>query len=198
MLAAAIEGAQAAEISETTVDAPLSEIANGNFSINVHESAENIENYIACGEIGTLADGDRVAVGLRELNTSGYVGIAVLTANGDQTDVTVYLASGLSGDTQATAAAGHEHEDAAEAAAVTVDIQDFAYNPDPVTIAAGESITWTNQDEAPHTATASDRDILQSGTLQQGDSYTQSFDTAGTYEYFCEFHAGMNGTIIVE
>ena len=59
-------------------------------------------------------------------------------------------------------------------------------------------MTWTNRDSAPHTATAKDRDVLQSGTLNQGATYTQTFDTAGTYDYFCEFHPNMKGVVNVE
>ena len=66
-------------------------------------------------------------------------------------------------------------------------IAEFAYDPDPVEINAGESITWTNQDSVAHTATASNREVLQSGTLDQGASFTEQFDTAGIYEYFCCF-----------
>lgn len=192
------EGATIVEISVTTVDAPLADIANGEHSINAHESADNIQNYIACGEIGTLASGDQIAIGLRELNGSGYSGVAVLQAAGEQTEVTLYLAQGLSGDATAAAPedASHDHE-ATAATGVTVDIVNFAFSPDPVEINAGESITWTNQDSVPHTATATDRSVLQSGTLNQGDSFTQQFDTPGTYDYFCEFHANMKGTIIV-
>jgi plastocyanin len=184
--------------STTTVDVALADLANGGHAINAHESAENIDTYIACGEIGTLAtDPDRIAVGLRELNGSGHSGVAVLQAAGEQTEVTIYLAHGLSGDA-APATEGTPDDAAAETAGITVDIEGFAYNPDPVTVSAGESITWTNQDSANHTATADERDVLQSGTLSQGDSFTQQFDTPGTYEYFCEFHADMAGTVIVE
>ena len=99
------------------------------------------------------------------------------------------------GDAAGTSASAQaEHGDAA----VEVEIKDFAYNPDPVTIKVGQSVTWTNQDPAPHTATAQEREVLQSGTLNQGESYTQTFDTAGTYEYFCEFHPNMKGDINVE
>jgi plastocyanin len=196
---AEVAGATAVETSATTVEASLADIANGGHSINAHESAENIDNYIACGEIGTLpADADQIAIGLRESNGSGYSGVALLQANGEQTDVTIYLANGLSGAAAAAPAEGTAEEGEAESAGVAVDIVDFAYDPDPVTISAGESITWTNQDSVPHTATADDRDALQTGTLNQGESFTQQFDTAGTYEYFCEFHANMAGTVVVE
>lgn len=191
-------GATPVEISASTVDASLADIGNGSHSINAHESAENIANYIVCGEIGTLdADVEEVAIGLRELNGSGYTGIAVLQANGEQTDVTIYLANGLSG-VAAAPVAGATVEAEGESAGITVDIQDFTYNPDPVTISAGESITWTNLDAVFHTATADDRDALQTGTLSEGESFTQAFDTAGSYEYFCEFHADMSGTVVVE
>ena len=74
-----------------------------------------------------------------------------------------------------------------------VDIKDFAYVPDPVEIPVGATVTWTNSDTAPHTATAKDREALQSGTLNPGDSYSQAFDQPGTIDYFCEFHANMKG-----
>lgn len=192
----------AVETSITTIDVPLADVVNGDHAINVHESADNIGNYIACGDIGGTivpgaADGGELMIGLHELNDSGYSGIAVLREAGDQTDVTVYLAQGLTGEAASTPeSADAEHRNAA--ASIQVDISDFAFNPDPVTIKAGESVTWTNQDSAPHTATAQDRDVLQSGTLNQGESFTQTFDTPGTYEYFCEFHPDMKGVIIVE
>ena len=84
------------------------------------------------------------------------------------------------------------------AGAATVDIRDFAYNPNPVTVPAGVEVTWTNQDTVPHTATGQDRDVLQSGTIDPGASYSQAFDATGSYEYFCEFHPNMKATLVVE
>ncbi len=86
----------------------------------------------------------------------------------------------------------------AAAGEVTVAIKDFAYDPASVEVPVGGSITWTNQDSTKHTATAKDKAILQSGALDQGESFTQTFTMAGTYEYFCEFHANMKGTIVVK
>jgi len=85
-----------------------------------------------------------------------------------------------------------------DASAVTVKVKDFAYNPDPIEVAVGGTVTWTNQDAAPHTATGVDKANLQSGRLDQGASHSQSFATAGEYSYFCEYHANMTGTIVVE
>jgi plastocyanin len=184
------------ETSVTDVEASLSDILADDHAINVHESMENIGNYIACGDVtGDVVD-DELEIELKELNDSGYSGYAFLADNGDgTTTVTVNLTS--SGANAATPEAGDAGA-ADTAEAVQVIIKDFAYNPDPVTISVGQSVTWTNEDSAPHTATAQDRDVLQSGTLNQGDSYTQTFDTPGTYEYFCEFHSNMKGVIIVE
>ncbi|MDP9357076.1 MAG: cupredoxin domain-containing protein [Chloroflexota bacterium] len=81
---------------------------------------------------------------------------------------------------------------------VTVDIGDNFYEPAMVTVPVGGSVTWTNGGAEPHTATARDRDVLQSGTLKQDERYTETFEAAGTYEYFCEFHPNMKGTLVVE
>ncbi len=62
-------------------------------SINVHERDENIQNYVACGEIGGMLVDGKLSVSLRSMNDSGYSGIAVLTADGNgEIDVEVYLA----------------------------------------------------------------------------------------------------------
>jgi plastocyanin len=66
-----------------------------------------------------------------------------------------------------------------------------------VTVAAGSTLTWTNLDKAPHTATARD-DSFDTGTLKKDDSADVVLDRPGTYEYFCRFHQFMNGTIEVE
>jgi len=81
-----------AQVSVTTVDADLNTIVSGGHAINVHESAENIGNYIACGDIGGEMMGSDLAIGLGELNGSGYSGAAWLHDNGDgTTTVTVVL-----------------------------------------------------------------------------------------------------------
>ncbi len=223
LTAGEVFGARAAVLvkeSDTDVPLPLGDILSAPHAINIHESAEAIQNYIACGDIGgRVIDGDLV-IGLRELNDSGHHGVAVLEGDDDGTDVTVYLAEEGSGaeaeqdaapdaasaatDAPATAAPAETPADAAQgaeapaAAEVPVDIRDFAYSPNPVEIAAGDTVTWTNQDEVPHTATGEDRDVLQSGTISPGASFSQVFAEAGEFGYFCEFHPNMAGTIVVQ
>lgn len=228
------------ETSETDVDAALSAILGEPHAINIHESADNIQNYIACGNIGgRVVDGD-LLIGLNEVNGSGYRGVAELDADDDDDDddveVYVYLANfgeaagaeppaaAPADDAAADAAATDDataaddaapaadavtpatEAPAAEAAApaaeaaveVPVDIRDFAYGPNPVEVPVGGTVTWTNQDAVPHTATADQRDVLQSGTISPGSSFSQVFDTAGEFNYFCEFHPNMSGTIVVQ
>ena len=136
-------------------------------------------------------------IGLGELNDSAHAGLAILADQGGQTEVTVYLVEELSGATTESADAASA-DTAAAAEATMVEIKDFTFVPASLEIPVGSTITWTNSDAAPHTATARDREVLQSGTLNQGDSYTQTFDQPGTFDYFCEFHANMKGTIVVQ
>ena len=207
-------GAQTAipvEESFTAADMQLGEILSAPHAINVHESATEIQNYIACGDIGGRVVDNRLTIGLRELNGSGYSGVAVLAGSDAGTDVTVYLAwegqdeaaeapaaatAPAQTDTTTTAPAATAEAPPA-AAEVGVDIRDFAYNPATVEISVEDTITWTNQDTVPHTATASDPGLLQSGTIAPGASYSQVFETPGEIEYHCEFHPNMIGTIVV-
>jgi plastocyanin len=187
------------ERSLTTVDATVEDLRTGDYAINIHQSADDIGTYIACGNLsGVIDDSGALVVGLGELNDSGYSGVAILTDQGEQTNVSVYLTQALSGAaaTADSSSAGDDTEAAAEA--TMVDIKDLAYNPDSVEIPVGATVTWTNSDTVPHTATAKDREALQSGTLNPGDSYSQTFDQPGTFDYFCEFHANMKGTIVVQ
>lgn len=77
-----------------------------------------------------------------------------------------------------------------------VEIVDFAYDPDPVTIAVGGKVTWLNQDSAPHTATAED-ESFDTGTLDQGKLKAETFKEAGTFSYICTIHPTMKGTVEV-
>jgi len=78
-----------------------------------------------------------------------------------------------------------------------IDISGMAFSPDTITISVGDTITWTNQDGASHTATG-DNSEFDSGTLGNGQSFSFTFTAAGTYTYHCAFHSGMTATIIVQ
>ena len=73
-----------------------------------------------------------------------------------------------------------------------------AFGMNPLTIAPGTRVTWTNQDDMPHTATADD-ELWDSGLLQPGESFSFTFTGGGTFAYHCNIHGAglMSGTIIV-
>jgi plastocyanin len=83
-----------------------------------------------------------------------------------------------------------------------VDIQDSKFSPGVIEITPGTKVTWKNSDSYSHTVTSGTRDepagIFDSGTISGGAIYSYTFEETGAYEYFCEFHEGMRGTIIVE
>jgi plastocyanin len=210
-IAGAVGGATDAvpvALSGTTVAAPLADLLASPFAINVHESAENIGNYIACGTIGgALIGTSDVAFGLSELNGSGYSGVATLHDNGDGTTaVSVYLteaggeeaAMTETEDTTTETETDTETDTAVSTGAAAVDIANFAFNPATIEVTVGDTVTWTNNDSAAHTATQLPSGSgFQSGTLDPGASFSFTFDTPGTYDYHCEFHAGMTGQVIV-
>ena len=257
--AASVSGASSAipvQVSETEVDLSLDDILAGEHAINIHESEDNIQTYIACGDIGGAVRGGTLVIGLAQLNTSSYSGIAILEANdAGGTTVSVFLTQGAAGEPTAdddadaadddadddaddaaddadddaddaaddaddaaaddnateeatapaatteatTAATAAATEEAAAPAGETIEVAivNFAFDPPQVEINVGDTVVWTNQDGVPHTATGQNRDLLQSGTLQPGDTYSQTFTTAGEIPYFCEFHPNMNGMVIV-
>ena len=186
------------DASDTTIEVALADLVGGEHAIVVHESAENIGNYILCGDIGGPMMGESdLAIGLAELNESGAAGVALLHDNGDgTTDVNVYVtesAAGGMGDHDM----GDMGSPAADAGAsdVTVEIKDFAFG-DTLEIAVGTTVTFTNLDSAPHTVTDK-AGSFQSNKIDSGGSWSYTFDTAGEFDYFCEYHANMAGKVIV-
>jgi plastocyanin len=91
----------------------------------------------------------------------------------------------------------------------TVTIKDFAFAPRTLTVPVGATVTWTNSDSAAHTVTSADgmatdaatTDLFDSGLMGDGDTFTHTFDTAGTYYYLCTPHrsmASMHAEVVVE
>jgi plastocyanin len=77
-----------------------------------------------------------------------------------------------------------------------IDVTTHAYPPE-TKVAAGSTVTWTNNDDLNHTVTF--RSGPRCGIMLIGSSYTVQFDSAGSYDYFCEFHSTvMKGKIVVE
>lgn len=82
-------------------------------------------------------------------------------------------------------------------AGAEVEIVDFKFAPETITVSAGDEVTWHNRDTAPHNAIAEDGSF-KTADLEQDDEDTVQFDEPGTYAYYCSFHAFMKATIEVE
>lgn len=78
----------------------------------------------------------------------------------------------------------------------TVTIKGMKFSPASLSIAAGDTVTFVNQDSAPHTATA--KGSFDTGRLNKGQSAKLTFNGAGSFAYICTIHPSMKGTIAVQ
>ncbi len=79
----------------------------------------------------------------------------------------------------------------------TISIASFAFSQSSLTINKGDKVIWTNNDNAPHTVTSDSGSELNSDTLSTGDKYEHTFNSAGTFNYYCTIHPSMKGKVIV-
>jgi plastocyanin len=84
---------------------------------------------------------------------------------------------------------------------VTVVIRKFKFEPTTVTVHAGETVEWKNDDIVPHTATAdgeAQKPAFDSGAIHTGKAWRYVAQKEGTYDYTCTFHPNMKGKLIVQ
>jgi plastocyanin len=79
-----------------------------------------------------------------------------------------------------------------------IEIKDFAFNPQTITVKSGEKVTWINRDEEPHTIVSVEKQFKKSTALDTDQEFTITAGAPGTYNYFCSVHPKMTGTIVVE
>jgi plastocyanin len=82
--------------------------------------------------------------------------------------------------------------------ATQIEIKDFAFNPQKITVKSGDKITWINHDEEPHTVVSVGKKFQKSSALDTDQEFSITAGAPGTYEYFCSVHPKMTGTIVVE
>jgi plastocyanin len=80
----------------------------------------------------------------------------------------------------------------------TVSIDNFTFGPQMLTVKAGTTVTWTNKDDIPHGVASSNNAFKKSAALDTDDSFSFTFTTPGTYQYFCYIHPHMVGSVVVE
>jgi plastocyanin len=79
-----------------------------------------------------------------------------------------------------------------------VSMEGIAFQPAEVTVSAGDTVTWTNNDSVGHDVTADSFSSGDPGGMASGDTFEHTFEEAGTFDYVCTVHPGMEGTVVVE
>jgi plastocyanin len=79
-----------------------------------------------------------------------------------------------------------------------VSMEGIAFEPAEVTVAVGDTVTWTNNDSVAHDVTADSFSSGEPGGMAGGDTFEHTFEEAGTFDYVCTVHPGMDGTVVVE
>jgi len=106
-------------------------------------------------------------------------------------------AAGLAALWVAAVAADSARANPPAPAKAAVAIENYAFQPDPITIAVGTTVIWTNRDEVTHTVVSSDK-LFASPELETNRSFEFTFRKAGTFPYFCTLHPEMKGKVIVK
>jgi plastocyanin len=80
---------------------------------------------------------------------------------------------------------------------VEIKIDNFSFTPMTVTVAVGTTVTWTNDDDVPHTVVSDDTKTFKSRALDTGDRFSYTFTKPGKYSYFCSVHPRMTAEVVV-
>ncbi|HEY7031058.1 MAG TPA: cupredoxin domain-containing protein [Thermomicrobiales bacterium] len=206
-------GAQSAipvETSSTEIDVKLDDLLSSPHALNVHESAQNIPHYIACGDLGGYVISDTLVIGLFPQNNSGFSGVAILQRDGDKTRVDVYLiqsGGAQAGGAATPAAAGSPAATTGggqAATSPTVNLEDIKFDPNELTIPANTAVTvnLVNKGASIHNFNI-DQLNVHSGDIQPGQTGSVTINApAGDYQYYCAVpghkEAGMVGTLHVQ
>lgn len=123
-------------------------------------------------------------------------------------------AAAPSGSASATASPSPASDTSDSASGTEVAIEDFAFAPKRMKVETGDTVTWTNKDDILHTVTSGrgqkqgvpgvteNKDAKPDGVFDQEvdfeETFEFTFDSSGTYAYFCAIHPGMTGTVVVK
>jgi plastocyanin len=86
----------------------------------------------------------------------------------------------------------------AEGGGTEVSMKDIKFEPGEVTINAGDTVTWVNDDSVGHDVTGDNFKSGEPGAMKSGDTFEHTFDSAGTFDYVCTVHPGMEGSVTVK
>jgi plastocyanin len=83
------------------------------------------------------------------------------------------------------------------AANAAVNIDNFVFGPQTITVPVGATVTWTNKDDIPHTSVSTEG-VFKSKVLDTDEKFSYTFTKAGTYPYYCTIHPKMTGKVVVQ
>jgi len=99
------------------------------------------------------------------------------------------------GEETVTVPEAEQNETGAEAEVIDVEIRNYKYIPESLTVNVGQTVRWTNYDTVLHDVVGSG---IESEYLKQGETFTYTFEQEGKYEYICTIHPWMKGKVIAE
>ncbi len=79
-----------------------------------------------------------------------------------------------------------------------IKIDNFSFAPETLTVPAGATVTWVNQDDVPHNIVSSEGKTLKSPVMDTDEKFSYTFTKPGTYPYYCGIHPKMTAKVIVE
>jgi plastocyanin len=87
--------------------------------------------------------------------------------------------------------------DQSSAANAAVNIDNFVFGPQTITVPVGTTVTWTNKDDIPHTSVSTEG-VFKSKVLDTDENFSYTFTKPGTYPYYCTIHPKMTGKVVVQ
>ena len=169
-----------------TVPVDMQDLVADGHAVRVYERYRPPGQLVACGEFtGSDRTVSDVQLGLVASEGPELRGVAWLRDAGDGTTTASFVIAPL-GATAATVADGE----------VEVAVRRSLYEPTPLEIEVGTTVTWVNEDARPHTTTATEG-AFDSGYMALDDRFSYTFDTPGEYSIFCVYHPRMRAVVIV-
>ena len=130
------------------------------------------------------------------ITSSGASTGATTSASAAQAPMSTSQTTPSQGVTPPSGMTGMNMQTAGPPQAVLVEIRNYAFNPDSITVPAGTTVTWRNFDTVQHTATST-TGKFDSGIIGPGRNYSYTFQDPGTYDYYCTIHPYMKAQVVV-
>jgi plastocyanin len=109
----------------------------------------------------------------------------------------VVLVIGIQFSSTGSTTPGNTEPTSVDSLDVTIDIIDYAYQPPNISVPNGARVTWVNDDKVAHTATEKENSEWDTEVIHQDQGVTVTFQTSGTFTYYCTIHPYMLGTLTV-